>query len=205
MLAQIGGLSSTEIAIFSGRKEVKQNRAYDHMTSDEVQAPIAEALKGGFTSELEPRFLSGRNLVTRSEFGTLGLKAAHTTEYGWCAHDFASEPCAMYRDCINCEEHECIKGNEQKEANLRGLQKETEYLLKQAREALSDEEYGSDTWVSHQSKTLDRINALLSILEDPSVPAGARIRLDLTNATLITKNNVHPVKVARGTPRKTLT
>ncbi|POR56202.1 hypothetical protein B0G62_101599 [Paraburkholderia eburnea] len=204
MLAQTGGLSSAEIAIFSGRKDVKQNRAYDHMSSDEVQAPISQALKGGFTKELEPVFGSGRDLFTRSEFKGLGLSAAHTTQYGWCAHDFASEPCQMYRDCINCEEQECIKGEAQKEANLRMLKSETEYLLAQAREALSEEEYGADTWVKHQLVTLERVNALLSILEDPAVPAGARIRLDVTNAPLITKDNVHPVRFITTTRRRAL-
>jgi len=203
MLAQTGGLSSTEIALFSGRKDVKQNRAYDHMSSDEVQAPISQALKGGFTSELEPVLSIRLNLITRGEFKGLGLTAAHTTEYGWCAHDFASEPCEMYRDCINCAEQECIKGETQKEANLQMLKSETEYLLKQAREALSEEEYGADTWVKHQSVTLERVNALLSILEDPEVPAGARIRLDVGNAPLLTTNNAHPIVVSKITRRKT--
>ncbi|WP_316683773.1 integrase [Ralstonia holmesii] len=204
MLAQMGGLSSTEIAIFSGRKDVRQNRAYDHMSSDEVQAPISQALKEGFTSELEPVFSAKRELVTRTEFKGLGLTAAHTTQYGWCAHDFASEPCQMYRDCINCEEQECIKGEAQKEANLRMLKSETEYLLKQAREALSEEEYGADTWVKHQTLTLERVTALLSILEDPAVPVGTRIRLDVSNAPLITRDNVHPVRFSPPARRKAL-
>ena len=204
MLAQVGGMSSAEIAIFSGRKDVRQNRAYDHMSSEEVQAPISEALKAGFTGELEPMHLAGRRLVTRAEFKGLGLTAAHTTDLGWCAHDFASEPCQMHRDCVNCEEQECIKGEAHKEANLRLLKCETEYLLKQAREALSDEEYGADTWVEHQTKTLERVDVLLRILEDPEVPVGARIRLDLANAPLITTGNVHPVKVVKATWRKAL-
>lgn len=204
MLAQTGGLSSAEIAIFSGRKDVRQNRAYDHMSSEEVQAPISEALKGGFTAELEPMHLAGRSLVTRAEFKGLALTTAHTTEYGWCAHDFASEPCQMHRDCVNCEEQECIKGEAHKEANLRQLKSETEYLLKQAREALSNEEYGADTWVQHQNKTLERVDALLAILEDPEVPVGAQIRLDLANAPLITTGNVHPVKIVKTTRRKAL-
>lgn len=205
MLAQTGGLSSTEIAIFSGRKDVRQNRFYDHLTSDEVQAPISQALKDGFTSELEPVVSARRGLVTRSEFNGLRLTAAHTTRYGWCAHDFASEPCQMYRDCINCEEQECIKGEAQKETNLRMLKSETEYLLKQAREALSEEEYGADMWVRHQSVTLERVDALLSILQNPAVPVGTRIRLDVTNAPLITVDDVHPVRIAPTARRKELT
>lgn len=184
MLAQIGGLSSAEIAIFSGRKDVSQNRSYDHMSSDEVQAPISEALKAGFTANLVP--VGFRDIIVRSEFKNAGALAAHTTEYGWCMHNFASEPCQMCRDCINCEEQVCVKGEEHKESNLRLLLEETQYLLTQAREALSDEEYGADTWVAHQTKTLERVSALLAVMDNPEVPVGARVRLNLANASLIT-------------------
>lgn len=195
MLAQMGGLSSAEIAIFSGRKDERQNRAYDHRSSEEVQAPISTALKAGFTGNL---VIAGpRELISRNEFRGMGLVTAHTTEFGWCSHNFASEPCQMYRDCINCEEQECIKGDAHKESNLRSLEAETEYLLQQAKEALTDEEYGADNWVLHQTKTLERIKAMLAILVDPSVPPGSRIRLDLTNAPLITAGDWQPVDVVK--------
>lgn len=191
MLAQIGGLSSAEIAIFSGRKDSSQNRVYDHMSSDEVQAPISQALKAGFTSQLVPQ--SQHRLIARKEFTNLGISSAHTTEFGWCMHNFAAEPCQMYRDCINCEEQECVKGDMQKVSNLIKLKTETEYLLKEAQLALTDKEYGVDIWVKHQTKTLERINALLAIINDPSTPDGARIRLNLANAPLITDtSNILP-------------
>ncbi len=195
MLAQMGGLSSAEIAIFSGRKDERQNRVYDHRTSDEIQAPISAAIKAGFTGGLV--VAGSRNIISRDEFRGKGIVAAHTTEYGWCLHNFASEPCQMYRDCINCEEQECVKGDMYKEANLRLLEQETEYLLGQAKLALSEEEYGADNWVKHQSSTLKRVQALLNILADPSVPAGARIRLDLVNAPLITAGDRQPITMTR--------
>lgn len=202
MLAQAGGLSSSEIALFSGRKDVMQNRAYDHMSSAEVQAPISIALSNGFTSELEPMTIVQRNLVTRKQFYELGLTAAHATEYGWCSHDFASEPCQMYRDCMNCEEQECIKGDRQKEANLRLLKGETEYLLKQAQVALSEEEYGADNWVKHTLNTLARVNALLKIFEDCNVAEGARIRLDVSNAPLITSFSTQSIWLVKASDVK---
>ncbi|CAG4895666.1 integrase [Paraburkholderia gardini] len=202
MLAQLGGLSNAEIAIFSGRKDVRQNRAYDHMSSDEAQAPISQALKAGFTAGLVPA--ATRDLITRGEFKRFGVVAAHTTEYGWCMHNFASEPCQMYRDCINCEEQECVKGDAHKEANLRLLKEETEFLLNEAREALNDEEYGADVWVVHQSRTLERVNALLSLMDDPSVERGARIRLNLENAALITAESTQPVYFLKAEDQKLL-
>lgn len=197
MLAQVGGLSSAEIAIFSGRKDERQNRAYDHMTSDEIQAPISEALKAGFTADLVPA--GTRELVSRHDFKGLGLGAAHTTDYGWCEHNFASEPCQMYRDCINCEEQTCIKGEPQKEANLRRLKDETEHLLQQAKAAFSDEEYGADTWIAHQLRTLERVNALLAILEDPAHPTGARVRLAVDNTPAVITTDA--VRAAIAAPR----
>jgi hypothetical protein len=203
-LCQMGGLSSAQIALFSGRKDVKQNRNYDQMTSDEVQAPISKALKAGFTSELELVSVAERDLLMRSEFRGLELTAAHTTEFGWCRHNFASEPCQMYRDCMNCQEQECVKGASHKEANLRLLKSETGYLLNQAKAALSDEEYGADAWVKHQTMTLERVNLMLSILEDPEVPEGSRIRLDISNAPLITADNVKPIRVLKGRKNQVL-
>jgi hypothetical protein len=193
MLAQMGGLTSAEIALFSGRKDVSQNRAYDHMSSDEVQEPIRRALKAGMHGELvakEP----ARPLIRRSNFQMAAGTAAHTTEYGWCMHDFASEPCQLHRDCINCEEQECIKGDEHKERNLRSLKAETEFLLKASKEALSEAEYGADAWVVHQTQTLERVVALLKILEDPKVPVGARVRLNLAGVPLITDAGVRPIR-----------
>lgn len=111
----------------------------------------------------------------------------------------------MYRDCINCEEHECVKGEARKEANLRASKAETEQLLQAAKQGLSDDEYGVDSWVTHQAKTLERIDALLSIYEDPSIPHGAQIRMNVTNPALITQEPAsQPVHFVQTGKRKLL-
>jgi hypothetical protein len=56
-----------------------------------------------------------------------------------------------------------------------------------AKQGLTDDEYGADSWVAHQTKTLERIDAVLSIYEDSSVPRGAQIRLNVNNPALITE------------------
>lgn len=204
MLAQVGGLSSMEIAIFSGRKDARQNSAYDHMTSDEVQAPISLALRQGFTADLVDGYGAEHHLIARRDFNGLGLPAAHTTEFGWCVHNFASEPCQMYRDCINCGEQVCIKGEEHKEASLRQLRAETEQLLSEAKKALAEDEYGADIWVIHQTKTLGRIDALLGVLSDPAVPTGAEIRMDIDSVPLITNGEMNSFKGTKALCREAL-
>lgn len=174
-LAQLGGLSDTEIAIFSGRKDIQQNRAYDHLTSDQVLAPVIKATATGFRGDLIAGV--GRQLVTRSEFMELGRPASHTTEFGYCMLDFAAEPCPNHRDCITCDEQVCVKGEVQKEQKLRAAKVEAEQALSRARSALSEDEYGADRWVSYYNKRLSRINELLNTIDNPHIPVGARIWL----------------------------
>jgi hypothetical protein len=188
MLAQTGGLSDTDIALFSGRKDVSQNQAYDHMTSDEVQAPIRLAIKQGFTANIVPRTSDGR--VARAAFKGLGVIAGYTTKFGWCQHNFAAEPCHRYRDCVNCEEHVCIKGEREKEDNLRLLKAETNLLLGRALQVLGEEDFKKDAWVAQQTATLEKVNALLAIIENPEVPGGAAIRLEIESPPLVTTDEV---------------
>lgn len=195
MLSQMAGLTSAQIAFFSGRKDQSQNRHYDWRTSAEIQAPITAALASGFTSELEVQTkIRDRPLINRSEFRKVGLGAGHTSDFGYCEHDFASEPCPRNRDCVHCDEHECIKGDTEKEAGLRVRRSETAYFLSQARAALRDEEYNADVWVAHYTAGLARMDALIGILDDPNVLPGARIRLASNLAPLITEPGVQPLQ-----------
>lgn len=184
MLGQVGGLSDVEIAIFSGRKDIRQNRDYDHRTSVEVQAPIVKATRAGFRGNLVAPV--GRQLIKRDELMASGRPASHTTPYGYCSLDFAAEPCSRHRECLDCDEQECVKGEQHREDNLRRKRAETAQALARARAALDDEEYGADQWVKHHQRKLERVDELLAIIDDPHVPLGARIRLVAGGAPQIT-------------------
>lgn len=195
-LAQLGGLSDTEIAIFSGRKDIQQNRAYDHLTSDQVLAPVIKATATGFRGDLIARV--GRQLVTRSEFMELGRSASHTTDFGYCMLDFAAEPCPNHRDCITCDEQVCVKGEAQKEQKLRTAKAEAEQALARARSALSEDEYGADLWVNYHSNRLSRIDELLNTINNPDIPIGARIWItkDSTPQICSEEDFFQPLKIA---------
>lgn len=177
-LAQMGGLSALEIAAFSGRKNIGQNKNYDHMTSDEVQAPIHNAIAVGQAVKVNIAKFNSSNLIRREDFQGLGQINAHTTAYGYCIHNFAAEPCQMHSDCINCQEQVCVKGEKFKEHNLRMLKEETEHLLSSARFALTNEEYGADRWVRHQERTLENIDRIIGIIDNPFVQNGALIKMN---------------------------
>jgi hypothetical protein len=176
-LAQVGGLSQLDIAKWSGRVDIGQNKTYDHVSDRDLNAMVLQVT--GESSQLLAALPAARKatLIPRDKVGQLKLTAAHTTEYGYCTHDYTMLPCQLHRDCLNCTEQVCVKGEATKEANLRQLVAETRTLLAAAESAKRDGEVGADRWVDHQRLTLSRAQQLVEILDDPEVPDGSAIQL----------------------------
>lgn len=177
-LAQAGGMSELDIAKWSGRKDIRQNDVYNHVSDRDIQARLSELRReaqGYSATELTTK--RRISLISREKFKEMGIQAAHTTDFGMCVHDFVMSPCALHRDCTNCNEQVCIKGDEFGEANARAKHKETAGFLAEAKAAETDGLYGASRWVEHQQLTHDRLTELIAILDNPQVPRGALIRL----------------------------
>lgn len=175
-LAQTGGMSQLDIAKWSGRSKVVQNEVYDHQSDRDVLAAAREIMEKAQPTTIAPLGPTQGMPIQRSEFEQLNISAAHTTEFGYCVHDFAMLPCQLHLECLNCDELVCVKGDVERERNLRRHQAETRALLEAARAAERGEEAGADRWVVHQQTTLKRLDQLCAILDDPSIPVGAVIQ-----------------------------
>lgn len=176
-IAQRGGLSNLEIAKWSGRADVKQNRTYNHMTEYELVG-MAERLDSskalfGPAGEVAKHFP-----VTMLEFNTLEHAAVHVTEYGYCVHDYTIGPCEKFRDCINCNEQVCIKGEDTEILDrIKKRLVTLEQMLCIADEAVESGEMGADRWYQYHKKTVIRLRELVAILENPDIENGAQIKL----------------------------
>lgn len=177
-LAQLGGMSQMDIAVWSGRARVSENKAYDHVSNQDVLQMMREVVAEPPQSNHPVVKLSSHALVRREEFARLKVRTAHTTDFGYCAHDFSMLPCMAHQDCLNCDEHFCKKGEMGKEQQLKTLIDETRALLLQAENGRNAGLAGSERWVAHQRKTLERAEGMLRILQDPSVHQGAVIKLN---------------------------
>ena len=176
-LAQSGGMSELDIAKWSGRADVRHNSAYNHVSDRDLQARIKE-LRGGEPASFNQLVAQTRvSLMPRQKFAEMKIQAAHTTDLGFCIHDFAMSPCQLHLDCVNCNEQVCVKGDEFGEANARTKLIETQTLLAEAEAADAEGAYGAARWVVHQRLTSDRLAQLVSILDDPRIQRGAIIRL----------------------------
>ena len=176
-IIQRGGLSNLEIAKWSGRADVKQNRTYNHMTEYELVG-IAERLDPT-TALFGPAGEVAKHLpVTMQEFNTLEHAAVHVTEYGYCVHDYTMSPCEKFRDCVNCTEQVCIKGDDAEKLDRIKIRLEKlERLFFLADAAVESGEIGTDRWYQYHKKTVTRLRELVAILENPDIENGVQIKL----------------------------
>jgi hypothetical protein len=113
-LAQKGGVSQLDIAKWSGRKEINQNRAYDHVTADGMLLLVQNAVgnEDMLMSQLSNiEGIKKKVVISRDEYAQLKVRTAHKTDFGVCIHDFSMMPCQLHMDCLNCTEQVCIKGD----------------------------------------------------------------------------------------------
>jgi hypothetical protein len=175
-IAERGGLSQLEIAKWSGRADPKQNRTYNHMSEYEMVAK-AEALDTSLTLFGRAGEIEKHLPITIQEFNTMEKGAVHITEFGVCIHDFTMTPCDKYRDCLNCNEQVCIKGENEKLVRIKARLSEVEQQFHAAQIAISEGLAGADRWYEYHKNTMERLLELVSILENPDLEDGAQIKL----------------------------
>ncbi|WP_444847107.1 integrase [Duganella caerulea] len=183
-LAQMGGMSQLDIAKWSGRRDVRQNRAYDHMTTAQLLERARQAVGNG-SDMFGPLAALPENLpVRREEFSRLRMPTAHVTEIGFCIHDYTMSPCQLHRDCIRCDDLVCIKGDELKTVRLQQALENTIDLLRKAEDAVKAGYVGSNRWYDHHKEAAARLSQLHAVLIDPTVPDGAVVHLGAPKALL---------------------
>jgi len=223
-LGNQGNMTSEEIAKWSGRADIKQNSVYNHETEFERVDKAKKALRRGDGSfavigsaRSEPLPDNGSTTgqgvvhwnvalkpkpVSCSDLDLMPRGANHVTLWGTCEHDFLFSPCEKFGDCLNCNEHHCIKSagtdDQERLSRIKEVLSEVEKEYEGAQAACDAGYPGAQQWQKSQSLYRDRIRQLVRILEDDSVPDGAVVRLTGGN------NQTHLHRVLRSTAQQAL-
>ncbi|WPP55155.1 integrase [Acinetobacter pittii] len=178
-IANTNGMDNLLLAKWSGRADMKQNRVYDHTTVENRNYGLIQMQKNEvgtvktdstFTFQIStPRTLQELNTKT-----TLSM---HTTEFGLCTHSYIDEPCLKYRNCLNCTEHVCIKGDAEKKKRLQDRLKKEKILWVKDKEAVSKNVTGAKVWLEMRELTIKRCEKMIALLDDPSIPYGTPLSL----------------------------
>ena len=174
-LANEGNLSQLDIARWAGRKDVRHNKYYDHETATSLVSKARAVDEDMFDRAIT---VTPRGPVTAKQLMEGTLPAVHLTKYGACLHDFAMSPCPIYRDCLNCVEHACVKGDKRAERALRDRLAVMEKAAASAEEAAAAGEPNPEIWLSRKMAELARLRELVALIDDNAVPVRAIIRLN---------------------------
>ena len=178
-MAQRGGMSQADIAHWSGRTSIEQNRVYDHLSEFEVVEMIKRhdpVLKTDSVVDSNLKLLADKVPMTRQEFDLLLVPTAHVTEYGYCVHDFVMAPCQRFRDCLNCSEQICVKGD-RRLARMQERLMQVNALVERASSEIANGTAGADRWFETHQLTQQRLAQLIEVMQSAQVPDGTLIRL----------------------------
>ena len=174
-LANEANLSQLDIAKWAGRADIRHNAYYDHETAESLVAKaraIDTDMFGRTLTATPHRPVTARQLIEGA------LPGVHLTRYGACLHDFAMSPCPLYRDCLNCTEHACVKGDERAERSIRDRLSVIETALGGAEAAAAAGEGNSRIWLSRMRTERARLRELIGFIDDPAIQPGAILRLN---------------------------
>lgn len=168
-LAQQANVPQADIALWSGRKLVTQNNAYDHETAEELVARI-KAKRG-------PERLPSIKIEDRAAWEMSLVKdTAHTTQFGWCQQSLRQDPCQMFGQCLNCQHLVCIKGAEGKLANIKSELDKEKALRDAAFEKKARGYPVKERWLDLFERKIARLEELIGILESEDVADGTAVR-----------------------------
>jgi hypothetical protein len=176
-LADRGGLSDIELALWRGRRDVSQNQAYKHGTVEQRVAAVQEMIRARkLHGPVADIYHSINDPVEKEKFLEVFVSVAHFTPLGICVHDFALEPCKYHLNCLRgCSEYLRTKGDENERKNIMALREFTKRELRIAERAMREEEYGASNWVEHNRLLLAGADAALAVDDGESNASGELI------------------------------
>lgn len=193
-LAQAKALSQELIAFWSGRKSVKQNDVYNHLSQEAIIEAFTdlenqvEAIKQTGSLEAKAKAIAIIHSISYEEALKIELGSIHITQYGICRHDYSLTPCPKDKDCGNCGEFSVMKGNEKHKREASYQVKILEKALLDAKEAEQNGHTGARRWININEPKLERWQKIKAFLEDDSVPNN-------TMFTLADSSDFHQTKV----------
>lgn len=175
-LAQAGMLSQLDIARWSGRKDIRENQAYNHTGGRHLAEKMQEVLESGAMEGPVAKTFEGLPPTDRKAFSKSRFATAHMTSLGGCVQDWSLAPCPSHGACAGCSDHVLIKGKPEHRAEAERLLAEHEAMLSQAKAETTEGTYGASNWVEHNMKMVEGLRRTLAVHADPEIADGTIVQ-----------------------------
>jgi hypothetical protein len=176
-LAQQGLLSQLDIARWSGRKDVRENAAYDHSDGLQQGREMRKVIEAGGMDGAVADTAASLPPIERDEFLAMRFETAHFTSIGACVQNFSVAPCPSHGSCSGCSEHLLVKGQPEHLAETERLLEEHTVMLDGARLEMNEGTYNASSWVEHNEKVVDRLKKAISVHRDPNIADGTVVQI----------------------------
>lgn len=174
-LARSCGVAIDTITIWSSRDSAESTLTY--LNDDSQEAASKGAVLLGMQQDQTHKVP-----ITNEEAEIQSQGPFHRSRYGLCRRSWRAGPCNRFADCLNCSELLICKGDK---LAVGAVAKDREHLvrtLNAAKAAVDNGERTASRWMQVAEPQIERLNQLLNILEDASIPDGSPIELtDSTN------------------------
>ena len=183
-IGKVNGMKGQVLSKWAARADEKHNRVYNHKTPQQYKetAALIQYQKNS-ANDLGLREFEISTPETLQEINSRSVQTAHVTEFGTCVHDYIMSPCSKHRDCINCDEQICVKGDEVKLARLSKRLERESMLIEGDKNAVEDGLLNADRHYQKRLITIRRCKKLIEILNDENVPDGSVVKLSMTSVS----------------------
>lgn len=173
-LAKQSGLSVEVITSWSSRSTFRQTLTY--LNNDQGEAAETAAALMGMDFEQSPK-----PPISLEEADIYAQGPIHRSRYGLCRRSWRIGPCNKFADCLNCSELLMCKGDKFA-ADLVASERTTiAETYAAAQEAICQGERAATRWLKVMGPQIQKLDQLLSILNDPRIPDGSPIEITGTN------------------------
>jgi hypothetical protein len=169
-IANKSNVPQADIAVWSGRKLMSQNTAYDHETAEQLMQRIRmkHNPEESVTIPFEDQHAFDISIVKET---------AHTTQFGWCLQSLRQNPCQIFGKCLSCTQLVCIKGSAGKLENIKAELNRERELREKASEKHNSGLRINDRWFNLYDQKIRRLEQLIAVMESDDVTDGSLIRL----------------------------
>lgn len=173
-LAKRYGVSIEEITEWSSRASKQQTRTYLHETAEQKLEKASTIMQTKQEHEtLQP--------VTEDEAASYGQGPYHRSRYGICRRNWRAGPCIKFADCTNCSELLACKGDK---IALETIKNDRDNMIRTndaAQRAIDAGERSASLWIEKATPQIQRLIALVDVMENPDIPDGSPIQVTGTD------------------------
>jgi hypothetical protein len=169
-IAKQSGISIEVITAWSNRSTFRQTLTY--LDNDEGQAAAAVSSLMGIANEQSPK-----DPITNEEADIYSLGPIHRSRYGLCRRSWRAGPCNKFGDCLNCSELLICKGDKVASSIIAADRDNLLNTYNAATQAIQRGEKSATRWLRVAEPQIQRLNQLITILNDPTIADGSPVEI----------------------------